>query len=791
MSSQENVLSQPAASDDEQEIFVSLNAPGEESEVEEIEQGNNPAMGLNPDSRMAHLPIVDGTQVIVSTAVGLTMGDRWVAPLSFKPLARLAQTWPRDHHLKMVDWVRPPKAYTAPMDRALPVIQSDAPAAPQKCTACQKGGLFSVCTVHPGYSKSGACTSCILLHNPSGCSHYVAPAAKDPLRESLALVDDPEQLSLLLQDPLNRLNLYLAHKDGGVPVWPEMPPVRQRRLLLRSWAAHDGFAVVPQETYDQMKERLAKIRYKYIQEQIRDDKTIPLPKGASASGGSHVDMASMGPLVSKKRDMEASGLKPVAEASAKKKLKVKQPLSSATMPVDGGSESESDSTTGETSAAAQTLLSAFTASSSHVAAVTGPSASAPGIIPELVTAKSMQLDGGEVRQGQGSVDRGKAAGAEIQPVVKTGVAPRAGAAANFPSELIQPISPESAVSLSSKQTRAMSLRATEGDSGVDGQAEGEEELLDRVVLPLPAVKPGWFERLSNMMRDAQFVWSGTWMAAGGYPISISAEDIAVLDDPAGWLNDTIIAGYCRILCQAVNSSAGTLMVAWVDSAFVSVLYHDAQQAKNMGGYASICQEVNQAGVTVLPVHDSKKEHWFLVAVMPGRREAWLFDSFRYYEQSEQDALLPLVSPILNWLNKTHDGLKGVDLGGWTVHPNVSPIQDNTDDCGIFVCATLRYLVCRQDVSRPLPYSQVDVPAFRAHLRCELVLGALQQSVLPEDPVIYKEPLEFVRDSPTVKDYLNKHKKESHQSLLDSFAIEDEVSGGDPSAEVRTEAVSQN
>lgn len=185
MSAQDITLHQPVASDNEQDTFVSMNslAGGPESGEEEEEE-DSPAMRANPDGRMAHLPIVDGTQVIVNTAVGLTMGDRWVAPLSFKPLARLAQTWPRDHHLKMVDWVRPPKVYTAPMDRALPVIQSDAPAAPQKCTACQKGGLFSVCTIHPLYSKDNVCTSCALMHNPAKCSHRKSHSGDDRLAEA-------------------------------------------------------------------------------------------------------------------------------------------------------------------------------------------------------------------------------------------------------------------------------------------------------------------------------------------------------------------------------------------------------------------------------------------------------------------------------------------------------------------------------------------------------------------------------------------------------------------------------
>lgn len=602
------------------------------------------------------------------------------------------------------------------------------------------------------------------------------------------MVDDPEQLGLLLQDHLNRLGLYLAHQEGGVPVWPVMPPVRQRRILLRRWAAHDGFAVVPQATYDQMKDRLAKIRYKYIQEQIRDDETILLPKGTTASAGARADKASMGPLGSKKRGMEASGLDPVGGASLKKKLKGKQPLSSATMPVEGGSESESDSAAEGASGAAQTLLSAFTASSNQIAAAAGPSALGPDVVSGSTILQDVQAAAGGEGQGQESTASGKAPGVERERVVEAEGVSVSAVVNLMQSKRIPPAVVDPAATTPLHQEAASQMPANESNSGVDEQGE---ELPDRVVLPLPSVKPGWLEKLSGMMQDAQLVCSETWLTAGNYPISISPDDIAILNDPAGWLNDTIIAGYCRMLCKVVNDGARARAVVWVDPSLTSALCRDIQQAQGMDGYASICHEVDQAGMVVLPVHDSGREHWLLVVAVPERREAWVFDSFRYYEKNELDVLLPFMSPILNWLNQVHVGLKGVDLGGWTVHPNVSPLQDNTDDCGIFVCASLRYLVCRRDASRPLPYSQTDIPAFRAHLKCELVLGSLERSVLPEDPVVYRGPSEFVRESPTVRDYLHKHKKESRQSLLDSIAVEDEVSGGDPSAGAAAEAASQN
>lgn len=115
------------------------------------------------------------------------------------------------------------------------------------------------------------------------------------------------------------------------------------------------------------------------------------------------------------------------------------------------------------------------------------------------------------------------------------------------------------------------------------------------------------------------------------------------------------------------------------------------------------RHLRTASTFVIPVHDAKRTHWFLVVVTRRRVEVW--DSLRFHRQST----VPIALLLYEFVERRR---------GWTppvAHPTVlvrrCPKQDNLVDCGVFMLSFLRHvalkdskglsLLSREDLRRRL------------------------------------------------------------------------------------------
>lgn len=202
------------------------------------------------------------------------------------------------------------------------------------------------------------------------------------------------------------------------------------------------------------------------------------------------------------------------------------------------------------------------------------------------------------------------------------------------------------------------------------------------------------------------------------------------DDPAGWLNDEIIAGYLQAIADYGNGPGHRRGNTPKVHAFSTYFYTKLKSA----GYDAVIRWAKRAKIggkdlekvewVFVPVNVGGN-HWTMLAVSPVRKTIEYFDSL--HGSSERP-----IETIKVWL-------KGELKSAWKedewrvlederyVGRGKGPTQNNGSDCGVFSLTTAKMITLKVD---PMHITPSDMPLQRKRLVAELIHGSFSGEFEP-------------------------------------------------------------
>ncbi|XP_025206246.1 sentrin-specific protease 1-like, partial [Melanaphis sacchari] len=239
----------------------------------------------------------------------------------------------------------------------------------------------------------------------------------------------------------------------------------------------------------------------------------------------------------------------------------------------------------------------------------------------------------------------------------------------------------------------------------------EVKNLNKIVfIPTPwpiKIFPGYNEEVLNKLKN--FVANKTLQdlvhTNENKLCPIRIDDLLRVFMPDNWLNDLVIQYYLELL---INSSKNKILN--LTSFFMeSIKTHNkvpekCYKNKNIFSYDKI----------IVPVFNNN--HWTLIVVDIRAREIIHFNSFDFILHNE-------ISIMKLFLKLAYEDQKqpgDEDEIFWTDCNGNSPIQNNQNDCGVFICTNARYRL----LDKPSNFSQEDIPLLRQRITYEIVYNIL-------------------------------------------------------------------
>ncbi|ACH46897.1 putative ubiquitin-like putative cysteine protease [Feldmannia species virus] len=204
-----------------------------------------------------------------------------------------------------------------------------------------------------------------------------------------------------------------------------------------------------------------------------------------------------------------------------------------------------------------------------------------------------------------------------------------------------------------------------------------------------SISPFEFNHKTNLGGDAYAECS----------VKFNNNDISLFG-PTGWFNDNIIDAYMALL--GGSSNPASKQKAYFFNAF---FYEYLRHKQSVSGYTNGITTTSHDRIFI-PVN-VRRNHWILIVVDNGKKKVSCYDSLHRRH-------IVVLRNIKRWAHSIY----GTD--DWTTEYGTSPLQLNTDDCGVFVCINAALLSNK----RKLKYSQEHMAAFRQRIARSIVNGRL-------------------------------------------------------------------
>jgi len=198
---------------------------------------------------------------------------------------------------------------------------------------------------------------------------------------------------------------------------------------------------------------------------------------------------------------------------------------------------------------------------------------------------------------------------------------------------------------------------------------------------------------------------------------ITGKDMRRLRDKR-WLNDEIINLSLKMV-QEQSEKVGRIKVYCATTFFMmKLLRQGCTQAKRV--IRGI--DVFAYDLLLFPLHSPV--HWSLLAVDNTSRTMTYYDSHLKY-WAEENIDVPdqrCFAALTEFLEREHESQKGSALRyKYRTHTDRSvPQQDNTNDCGVFMCQFAEHLSRRA----PFNFSIADISYFRKKMAWEILSGKI-------------------------------------------------------------------
>lgn len=192
------------------------------------------------------------------------------------------------------------------------------------------------------------------------------------------------------------------------------------------------------------------------------------------------------------------------------------------------------------------------------------------------------------------------------------------------------------------------------------------------------------------------------------------EDVIKVIQPHVWLNDVVINFYIGLLVKQSENNVLAIeshIFQKVDmNGHSNYLYNNFKNIK-VFDYSKI----------IIPIHLETIKHWVLITVEPRARTITYFDSCANFRAF--NVLSTKISLVVSFLNMIYRAQERyVPTSTWKIICGNSPLQNNTYDCGIFVCTNARYIVFNKQINYSYHYSVL--------LRQRITYEILIKKILP-------------------------------------------------------------
>ncbi|KZZ86568.1 Peptidase C48, SUMO/Sentrin/Ubl1 [Ascosphaera apis ARSEF 7405] len=234
--------------------------------------------------------------------------------------------------------------------------------------------------------------------------------------------------------------------------------------------------------------------------------------------------------------------------------------------------------------------------------------------------------------------------------------------------------------------------------------------------------------LSNALHllEERLEWRAQVVQCSNQYFAMASQEHQILQG-SEWFDDIIISCYLFLLHNAYGPRPKRLFT-WIDSVFADDILRRRGSEHPLGPeWSTRTKELRSARFVLIPVNTH--HHWVLVVIDKKSRSFAVGDS---NSSTDQFAFArKLIDPILHFL-RSHEAIPLVDgTDTWEYLGNFLPQQENTYDCGAFVCAGAKLVLETGDISRKLSFKQEDVTAFRTQMLVDLINGhALSFNPLP-------------------------------------------------------------
>jgi Ulp1 protease family, C-terminal catalytic domain len=205
---------------------------------------------------------------------------------------------------------------------------------------------------------------------------------------------------------------------------------------------------------------------------------------------------------------------------------------------------------------------------------------------------------------------------------------------------------------------------------------------------------------------------------------ITRESIQRLS-PKGWLNDTVIDFFLRLLCRQQRGEQGAIFLSEYNHAFSTQFW------AKLNGHSELGEAIkydfhgvkkwsrrrgvpgrniflfNKLAIPINTVHD----HWSCAVV------SFKTCSIHFYDSIYKDANPEVVDTIFEYLKDEYLDLHDTALPNpesWTLHytpPPELPTQRNAHDCGVYCCSYVDYLFNQT----PMPQNDEEAALRRQHI----------------------------------------------------------------------------
>eukprot|EP01060_Flectonema_neradi_P039278 TRINITY_DN858_c0_g3_i1.p1 TRINITY_DN858_c0_g3~~TRINITY_DN858_c0_g3_i1.p1 ORF type:complete len:320 (+),score=32.16 TRINITY_DN858_c0_g3_i1:107-1066(+) len=180
-----------------------------------------------------------------------------------------------------------------------------------------------------------------------------------------------------------------------------------------------------------------------------------------------------------------------------------------------------------------------------------------------------------------------------------------------------------------------------------------------------------------------------------------------------WVNDEVINAYLKLIIHRTNMMYGMQSAFAFGTHFFMKLIHSECDFSAVSRWT---KKVDIFSYTILVLPCNLTNHWGLTVVDFGQGTVAYFDSLGLAGDDVVDVLI-------DYLSYEYFQRKGSpkDFSYLKrIVPTDIPIQENSYDCGVFVCQYCNCLLSYRGMQ--FPFNQSDIPYLRRRMGIELIVG---------------------------------------------------------------------